>query len=65
MPDDTTCLIRVSYSSYIVYDVTIQMKSTEKSVQIRSTIFKNSEAKQDKSSSQILFLTKILKLFQK
>ena len=41
------------------------MKSTEKSVQIRSTIFKNSEAKQDKSSSQILFLTKILKLFQK
>ena len=45
MPDDTTCRIRVSYSSYTIYGVTIQMKSSEKSVQIRSTIFKNSESK--------------------
>lgn len=59
MPDDTTCRIRVSYSSYIIYDATIQMKSDEKSVKIRSTIFKNSEAKKDKSSSQITFHTKI------
>ena len=41
------------------------MKSSEKSVQTRTTIFKNSEAEKEKSSSQILFLTKILKLFQK
>lgn len=41
MPDDTTCRIRVSYSSYTNYGVTIQMKSSEKSVQIRSTILKN------------------------
>ena len=41
MPDDTTCRIRVSYSSYTIYGVTIQMKSSEKSVQIRSTILKN------------------------
>ena len=40
MPDDTTCRIRVSYSSYTIYGVTIQMKSSEKSVQIRSTILK-------------------------
>ena len=44
MPDDTTCRIRVSYSSYTIYGVTIQMKSSEKSVQIRSTIFKNSKS---------------------
>ena len=43
MPDDTTCRIRVSYSSYTIYGVTIQMKSSEKSVQIRSTILKNRE----------------------
>jgi len=48
MPDDTICRIRVSYSSYIIYDATTQMKSGEKSVQIRSTIFKNSEAKKEK-----------------
>ena len=41
MPDDTTCRIRVSYSSYTIYGVTIQMKSSEKSVQIRSTILNN------------------------
>ena len=41
MPDDTICRIRVSYSSYTIYGVTIQMKSSEKSVQIRSTILKN------------------------
>ena len=41
MPDNTTCRIRVSYSSYTIYGVTIQMKSSEKSVQIRSTILKN------------------------
>ena len=40
LPDDTTCRIRVSYSSYTIYGVTIQMKSSEKSVQIRSTILK-------------------------
>ena len=40
MPDDTTCRIRVSYSSYTIYGVTIKMKSSEKSVQIRSTILK-------------------------
>ena len=40
MPDDTTCRIRVSYSSYTIYGVAIQMKSSEKSVQIRSTILK-------------------------
>ena len=40
MPDDTTCRIRVSYSSYTIYGVTIQMKSSEKSVQIRSTVLK-------------------------
>ncbi|KTF19737.1 hypothetical protein [Streptococcus gordonii] len=45
MPEDTTCRIRVSYSSYTIYGVTIQMKSEEKTVQIRSTIFKNSESK--------------------
>jgi len=44
MPEDTTCRIRVSYSSYTIYGVTIQMKSSEKSVQIRSTIFKNSKS---------------------
>lgn len=41
MPDDTICRKRVSYSSYTIYGVTIQMKSSEKSVQIRSTILKN------------------------
>ena len=40
MPEDTTCRIRVSYSSYTIYGVTIQMKSSEKSVQIRSTLLK-------------------------
>ena len=40
MPEDTTCRIRVSYSSDTIYGVTIQMKSSEKSVQIRSTILK-------------------------
>lgn len=30
MPEDTTCRIRVSYSSYTIYGVTIQMKSSEK-----------------------------------
>lgn len=40
MPDDTTCRIRVSYSSYTIYGVTIQMKLSEKSVQIRSTVLK-------------------------
>ena len=40
MPEDTTCRIRISYSSDTIYGVTIQMKSSEKSVQIRSTILK-------------------------
>ena len=54
MPDDTICRIRVSYSSYIIYDATTQMKSGEKSVQIRSTIFKNSEAKKEKFQSNYI-----------
>ncbi len=58
MPDDTTCLIRVGYSSYIIYDVTIQIKSTEKSVQIRSTIFKNSEENKIKVLVKFHFLQK-------
>lgn len=45
MPEDTVCRIRISYSSYTIYSITIQMKSEEKTVQIRSTIFKNSESK--------------------
>ena len=40
MPDDTTCRIRVSYSSYTIYGVTIQMKSKDKTVQLDLTIFK-------------------------
>ena len=40
MPEDTTCRIRVSYSSYTIYGVTIQMKSSEKFVQIGSAILK-------------------------
>ena len=58
MPDDTTCRIRVSYSSYIIYDATIQMKSDEKSVKIRSTIFKNSEAKKIKVLVKLHFIQK-------
>ena len=45
MPEDTVCRIRISYSSSTIYSITIQMKSEEKTVQIRSTIFKNSESK--------------------
>ena len=58
MPDDTICRIRVSYSSYIIYDATTQMKSDEKSVQIRSTIFKNSEAEKEKVLVKLHFLQK-------
>ena len=40
MPDDTTCRIRVSYSSYTIYGITIQMNSKDKTVQLDLTIFK-------------------------
>ena len=40
MPDNTTCRIRVSYSSYTIYGVTIQMNSKDKTVQLDLTIFK-------------------------
>ena len=40
MPDDTICRIRVSYSSYTIYGVTIQMNSKDKTVQLDLTIFK-------------------------
>ena len=44
MPEDTVCRIRISYSSYTIYSITIQMISEEKTVQITSTIFKNSKS---------------------
>ena len=40
MPDDTTCRIIVSYSSYTIYGITIQMNSKDKTVQLDLTIFK-------------------------
>ena len=40
MPDDTTCRIRVRYSSYTIYGITIQMNSKDKTVQLDLTIFK-------------------------
>ena len=40
MPDNTTCRIRVSYSSYTIYGITIQMNSKDKTVQLDLTIFK-------------------------
>ena len=40
MPDDTTCRILVSYSSYTIYGITIQMNSKDKTVQLDLTIFK-------------------------
>ena len=40
MPEDTTCRIRVSYSSGSIYGVTIQLNSKAKTVQLDLTIFK-------------------------
>ena len=40
MPEDTTCRIIVSYSSYTIYGITIQMNSKAKTVQLDLTIFK-------------------------
>ena len=40
MPEDTTCRIRVRYSSYTIYGITIQMNSKDKTVQLDLTIFK-------------------------
>jgi len=40
MPEDTTCRIIVSYSSYTIYGITIQMNSKDKTVQLDLTIFK-------------------------
>ena len=40
MPDDTSCRIRVRYSSYTIYGITIQMNSKDKTVQLDLTIFK-------------------------
>ena len=40
MPDDTTCRIRVRYSSYTIYGIIIQMNSKDKTVQLDLTIFK-------------------------
>ena len=40
MPDYTTCRIRVRYSSYTIYGITIQMNSKDKTVQLDLTIFK-------------------------
>ena len=34
MPDDTTCRIRVRYSSYTIYGITIQMNAKDKTVQL-------------------------------
>ena len=40
MPEDTTCRIRVRYSSGSIYGITIQMNSKDKTVQLDLTIFK-------------------------
>ena len=40
MPEDTTCRIRVRYSSGSIYGVTIQLNSKAKTVQLDLTIFK-------------------------
>ena len=40
MPEDTTCRIRVRYSSGSIYGVTIQLNSKAKRVQLDLTIFK-------------------------
>jgi len=40
LPEDTTCRIRVRYSSGTIYGITIQMNSKDKTVQLDLTIFK-------------------------
>ena len=40
MPEDTTCRIRVRYSSGSIYGISILMKSKDEAVQIDLTIFK-------------------------
>ena len=40
MPEDTTCRIILDYSSGTIYGITIQMNSTDKTVQLDLTIFK-------------------------
>ena len=40
MPEDTTCRIRVRYSSGSIYGITIQLNSKTKTVQLDLTIFK-------------------------
>lgn len=40
LPEDTTCRIRVRYSSGTIYGITIQLNSKAKTVQLDLTIFK-------------------------
>ena len=40
MPDDTTCRIRLDYSSGTIYGISILMESKDEAVQIDLTIFK-------------------------
>lgn len=40
LPEDTTCRIRVRYSSRSIYGITIQLNSKTKTVQLDLTIFK-------------------------
>ena len=40
LPEDTTCRIRVRYSSSSIYGITIQLNSKTKTVQLDLTIFK-------------------------
>ena len=40
LPEDTTCRIRVRYSSGSIYGITIQLNSKDKTVQLDLTIFK-------------------------
>ena len=46
MPEDTTCRIRVRYSSGTIYGISILMKSKDEAVQIDLTIFKQREDNQ-------------------
>ena len=46
MPEDTTCRIRVRYSSGTIYGISILMESKDEAVQIDLTIFKQREDNQ-------------------
>ena len=46
MPEDTTCRIRVRYSSATIYGISILMESRDEAVQIDLTIFKQREDNQ-------------------